>query len=634
MCAAHLDPDFVRVGKGVESHKGHSHYIFAHYIRQDTHTQSRNMSSMARTAVSVEWDLTTVKISEINTLTHQLQHDISQLDNETGRQHDQMQVALRAAHAKWIPLIEDAQARLPDQKAVEDLKELEEFERAEQLDIRRETRVKTEELNQRRAMITKSLLEQKALLAPIGFLPYELLGTVFEAYVASGNSPWNITCISRRFRTVALAYPGLWSRITVSDSIQDELGRYVDGREICNSVARLEAALKRAQNSLLDVSVRSNLASNKLSEDNTIELFGVALQRLPQIRYLHISSTERTLPRIPLGNIFDAPNLTLHDIKLEFGKTRFGDHTVWAFIDLLKLIGSTSTSLRCLCLDGNDAELVAPYFSGPILRQLVIQRKHFSLPDLGLLNFLRSCNSLRHLALEAIPLHLIELPVISTLLLRTLRLEDCSIENFLDTSEFPLLEELYLKCQVPEKNTIFPAPTLPLLRRLELFTNDFRFAKQFQMSRLEVLVLEPISNPFATLVHCGIPEFFVECMDGSLLTTRVLVLRGANRMRGKWSALLEAIDHLKTLEELRLEAPDTSRVGGFKKLIDQLGMELNGRLPCRSLDGFTYASGARDDETNVIHDALTTMAHNRNMAQLPLRSVTMIDPLGGCTKIV
>jgi len=49
------------------------------------------------------------------------------------------------------------------------------------------------------------------------------------------------------------------------------------------------------------------------------------------------------------------------------------------------------------------------------------------------------------------------------------------------------------------------------------------------------------------------------------------------------SALLEVIDHLKTLEEFRLEAHDSSREGGFEDLIEQLGMDLNGRLPCRSL---------------------------------------------------
>jgi hypothetical protein len=336
------------------------------------------MSSMPKTTVGAEWDLTTVKISEINTTIEQLEQDLSQVDIEASRQHDQLQVALRAAHAKWIPLIEDAQARLPDPKAVEDLKELEEFEKTEQLDIRRETRIKVEELNQRRTMIMKCLLEQRAFLAPIGFLPSELLGTIFEACVASGNSPWNITCISRRFRIVALASPRLWNRITVSDSIQDELGRFVDGREVCNSVARLEAALRRAQNTLLDVSIRSNIASNKLNEDNTIQLFETALQWLPQIRSLHISSTERTLPHIPLRGIADAPNLTLRDIKLEFGVTPRGDRTVWAFMDLLKIIASTSTGLRYLCLDGHDAEIVAPYFSGSILRHLVIQRKHFS----------------------------------------------------------------------------------------------------------------------------------------------------------------------------------------------------------------------------------------------------------------
>src|SRR5258706_13463910 len=125
---------------------------------------------------------------------------------------------------------------------------------------------------------------------------------------------------------------------------------------------------------------------------------------------------------------------------------------VWSFIVLLKTIASSCIGLPYLCLDGHDDEVVAPYFSGPILRRLVIQRKHFALPDAALLNFLHSCDSLWHLTLEAIPLHLIEPPVISTLLLRTLRLEDCSISSFLDTSEFPLLEELYLKCHVPEKN--------------------------------------------------------------------------------------------------------------------------------------------------------------------------------------
>jgi len=454
-----------------------------------------------------------------------------------------------------IPLIEDAQARLPDQSAIEDLKELEEFEKTEQLDIRHETRTKTEELNMRRAMIMKPLLEQKALLAPIGFLPSELLQIIFDEYIACGNSPWNLTCISRRFRTVALAYSLLWNRITVSDSIQDELGRFVDGREVCNSVARFEVALKRAQNALLDVSVRSNVASNKLNEDDTIQLFEKVFQRLPQIRSLHISSTERTLPRIPIRSVSDVPNLTLRDIKLEFGETRQGDRTVWAFMDLLKIIGSTSTGLKHLCLYGHGAGIVAPYFPGPTLRHLTIQQKQFSLPDPGVLDFLRSCDSLWHLTLEAIPLHLIEPPVVSTVLLRILHLEDCSLGNFLDTSEFPFLEELYLKCQVPEKNTTFPAPNLPQLRRLQLFTNDFRFVKRFQTPRLEFLVLERMYGRTPPLILFGIPQFFVECADGCLLTTRVLELRGANWLCGRWSALLEAIDHLKGLEELRLEGP-------------------------------------------------------------------------------
>ena len=486
--AAHLDTDVVRVG-GIDQHKVLR--IAYPLVAVDiilTLSPDLHMSSMSKTAIGT--DLPTVKISEFNTTIKHLEQDLLQVDIEIGHQRDRMQVALRAAHAKWVPLIEDAQARLPDEMAVEDLKELEEFEKTEQLEIRREARIKAEELNRWRATVTKFLLEQRALLAPIGLLPSGLLRTIFETYVASGNSPWSITCISWRFRTVAFAFPRLWNRITVSDSLQDGLGRYVDGREVCNSVARLEAALRRAQNTPLDVSIRSNIASHKLNEVNTVQLFERALQRLPQIRSLHISSTERTLPRIPLHSISDAPNPTMHSIKLEFGVTPQGDPTVWPFMDLLKIIASTSTHLQYLYLDGHNAEIVAPYFSSRTLRRLVIRRRPFTLPDTAVLDFIRSCDSLWHLTLEAIPLHLIEPPVISTLLLRTLRLEDCSIHGFFDTSEFPLLEELYLKCHVPEKNTLFPSPKLPQLRRLELYTNDFGFVKHFQMPVLEVLVRE------------------------------------------------------------------------------------------------------------------------------------------------
>ena len=175
---------------------------------------------MPKTAVGVEWNLTTMKISYIKAIIEQLEHDILQVDTETGCERDQMPVTLRAAHAKWIPLIEDAKARLPDQNAVEDLKELEGWEKDEQLEIRHKTWIKTEKLSQRRAIMMKSLLEQKALIAPIGLLPFELLEAIFEAYVASGHSPWNLTCTSRRFRSIALASPLLWNRMTVTDSIQ------------------------------------------------------------------------------------------------------------------------------------------------------------------------------------------------------------------------------------------------------------------------------------------------------------------------------------------------------------------------------------------------------------------------------
>jgi hypothetical protein len=78
-------------------------------------------------------------------------------------------------------------------------------------------------------------------------LNFDVLSTIFGL---ADVSPWTLVHIDRLWRTRAFSMPPLWSSIRVT-GLRTFDTRYFDGKEICNSPTRLEAALKRAGNAPL-----------------------------------------------------------------------------------------------------------------------------------------------------------------------------------------------------------------------------------------------------------------------------------------------------------------------------------------------------------------------------------------------
>ena len=82
-------------------------------------------------------------------------------------------------------------------------------------------------------------------------LNFDVLSTIFGL---ADISPWTLVHIDRLWRTIAFSMPPLWSSIRVT-GLRAFNTRYVEGKEICNTPTRLEAALKRAGNAPLYLSL-------------------------------------------------------------------------------------------------------------------------------------------------------------------------------------------------------------------------------------------------------------------------------------------------------------------------------------------------------------------------------------------
>lgn len=80
-------------------------------------------------------------------------------------------------------------------------------------------------------------------------LNFDVLSTIFGL---ADVSPWTLVHIDRLWRTRAFSMPPLWSFIRVT-GLRTFDTRYVEGKEICNTPTRLEAALKRAGNAPLSL---------------------------------------------------------------------------------------------------------------------------------------------------------------------------------------------------------------------------------------------------------------------------------------------------------------------------------------------------------------------------------------------
>ncbi|KAJ7780043.1 hypothetical protein DFH07DRAFT_793539 [Mycena maculata] len=106
-------------------------------------------------------------------------------------------------------------------------------------------RIRLKSLEEEHASLSSYRAQNKGILSPLRRMPAEVLGEIFSWTLPSateardrdkfstGDSPWVLTQISSRWRTISVSIPSLWSRIDLDD------------RE--NPLAAIETQIQRAQ---------------------------------------------------------------------------------------------------------------------------------------------------------------------------------------------------------------------------------------------------------------------------------------------------------------------------------------------------------------------------------------------------
>jgi hypothetical protein len=114
-------------------------------------------------------------------------------------------------------------------------------------------------------------------------LNFDVLSTIFGLVDVS---PWTLVHVDRLWRTIAFGIPHLWSSIRVT-GIRAFDTRYIEGKEICNTPTRLEAALKRAGNTPLYLDLDLFIDGlNEASQNMLRAMIPIIVRRKEHWRYV------------------------------------------------------------------------------------------------------------------------------------------------------------------------------------------------------------------------------------------------------------------------------------------------------------------------------------------------------------
>lgn len=105
--------------------------------------------------------------------------------------------------------------------------------------------------------------------ADIQDVPSEILDHVFEKYVTMGQSPWDLTLVSRLWRMISLANPNLWRYIHIGELAAFQKPPYTKwrikgsslsaisygNRQVCSSAVDLTHAIRRTGLTTLNVTI-------------------------------------------------------------------------------------------------------------------------------------------------------------------------------------------------------------------------------------------------------------------------------------------------------------------------------------------------------------------------------------------
>lgn len=313
------------------------------------------------------------EIQSTQNLIEQLEYELKQIRISIAREQRRQTTRLKEEHENWAPIIQDAKARLAEGapvSATEELKALEEEENQGRTAIRQEFKQRTASLMEKQSAVEAELAKQKSFLASVRKVDEDALLEIFDHFVYTGGSPWVLAHTCSRWRSVVLSSKQLWSGILITTNIDSEVERRLEGKEVCNSLPRLERAIQRVGDAPIDLAISLNWSHAALDVQSTLAMITRITETCNHWRTLHIENSEKVLDGdyvFPAGT-FDQglPNVTQVSFHMQHHVHGNSSKGLLPFRELIDAIERTAEKLHAAHFHGfGHNELTDAYFSSP-----------------------------------------------------------------------------------------------------------------------------------------------------------------------------------------------------------------------------------------------------------------------------
>ncbi|KAG8806753.1 hypothetical protein FRC17_004829 [Serendipita sp. 399] len=300
-----------------------------------------------------------------------LSAEIRKVEQELSRERRKEEIRLEEEHQIWAPLILEVKARVSirdNGTSNEELGNMEREENEGRRKIRQEFKERGERLQKRKARAELEIRKLQSFLAPIRRLNDDILLNVFRLVVQPGrnrldeapsneddHSPWTLAHICSHWRGVALSSSELWSDIMVTSDL-DATHRRQSGKEVCNSLVRLQRALQRINGGVMHIAIMLIWSHSSLDVDTIQNMILEVSATTRQWKTMHIENSEKVITgdfRFP-PDLFSRglPLLTRATFHAQHYKQTLPSRGLIPFRGVINSFESTSNNLRLVHLHG------------------------------------------------------------------------------------------------------------------------------------------------------------------------------------------------------------------------------------------------------------------------------------------
>lgn len=224
---------------------------------------------------------------------------------------------------------------------------------------------------QRQQAIETELAKQKSSLASVRKIDEDSLLEIFDYYVSAGGSPWVLAHTSSMWRSVVLSTKHLWGGMLITTNIDLEVERRREGKEVCNSLSRLERALQRVGDAPIDLAISLNWSHTALDIHSIAAMIIRITETSINWRSLHIENSEKVLKGdyvFPIGTFNkELPNLISVSFHLQNHVHGEPSRGLLPFREIIDGIERTSKRLQSVQFHGfGRHELTDNFFASSI----------------------------------------------------------------------------------------------------------------------------------------------------------------------------------------------------------------------------------------------------------------------------